>query len=208
MTTDIVQFVCFETSLPRPAFMAAWAPFASSFLARGIRRIVLAQRSAPTSAHASARTFGFISRNVWNESRFFETFPSGVPRDAGFGPIVAVQAGGFRLVRSDRTNPLDTRHDVAKVLALAHRDDRSADALAATLDALARQHPHALGASTYESVPRARGRFDAALEIYVSAEDAQAALDALTAGLAQALPGSTFSVSVFHEVETLSPDAH
>jgi hypothetical protein len=43
MTASIVQFVCFETPLKLPAFMAQWAPFASSFLARGIRRIVLAQ---------------------------------------------------------------------------------------------------------------------------------------------------------------------
>jgi hypothetical protein len=55
----IVQFVCFETLLDREAFLTRWAPFAMSFLDRGLERIVLAERDAAGDG------FAFVSRNEW-----------------------------------------------------------------------------------------------------------------------------------------------
>jgi hypothetical protein len=69
MTTDrtVVQFVCFETPLPRPAFVPGWAPFAGTLLTQGVRHSILSERVARPSAEPS---FDFIARNEWPEEAF------------------------------------------------------------------------------------------------------------------------------------------
>lgn len=84
----LIQFVCFETPLPRAALLAAWAPFASSFLARGIERIVPSEGIGPMG-------FAFVSRNAWPEDRLARAFGDQLPADAAGGPVRAIQGGGF-----------------------------------------------------------------------------------------------------------------
>ena len=90
----IVQFVCFETSLPREVFLSRWEPFVASFLAKGIERVVLGEGDGTVG-------FGFVSRNIWPELRFGSVFQGNLPGDAGGGAVTAVH----RFSASSRTLP-------------------------------------------------------------------------------------------------------
>ena len=89
----IVQYVCFDTSLPAAQFKPVWQPFATSFLGRGIDVLILNERQ--DSCNQSV-PFRFISQNWWTEQRFEEAFPTGeMPGNVSFGPVRVSQAGGF-----------------------------------------------------------------------------------------------------------------
>lgn len=193
---SIVQFVCFETALPRAAFVARWQPFVASFLARGIERVVLGERIGEGE-------FGFVSRNLWPEARFRAAFAGGLPGTAGGGGVVAVQAGGFRVVDHGRPThpapPTDTTH----VLVLVRSRPEAVGQVVPMLGAWAAQHDRGLGWTTYSADPGTRGgRFDAALEL--GCEPAWAA--SVSAALAASLPPTRVAASsavILREILTL-----
>lgn len=173
----IIQFVGFETSLPRQVFVSRWEPFVTSFLARGIERVVLSEGDG-------AIGFGFVSRNLWPEARFRAAFPLGLPRDSGGGAVTAVQAGGFRVAASVGMELLGARPGVAKSLLFVRCREEAKDEIVPMLGALATQHERGIGWATYAADPAALGgRFDAALEVYCEVDEAAPLRDALLASL-------------------------
>ena len=174
---QIVQFVCFETSLPRQAFLSRWEPFAASFLARGIERVVLSEGDGAVG-------FGFVSRNVWPEARFRSLFRGNMPSDAGGGPVTAVQAGGFRVEASDGMELLSARNGVIKNLVLTRCQETELGTIVPMLGQLATQHDQGFGWATYSADPATRGgRFNAALELYCDVESAARVAGVLAASL-------------------------
>lgn len=175
MPGSIVQFVCFETSLPRAAFVARWEPFVASFLARGIELVVLGERDGDGD-------FGFVSRNLWPEARFHAVFAGALPGTAGGGGVVAVQGGGFHVVEARAAER--TANETANVLLLARCRSGSLGAVVPLLGAWASEHDQGLGWTSYVGDPGTRGgRFDAALEIGCSLASAMRVRAALLAGL-------------------------
>jgi hypothetical protein len=163
---QIVQFVCFETSLPRQVFLSRWEPFAASFLARGIERVVLGEGDGAVG-------FGFVSRNIWPEARFRAVFPGNLPPDAGGGAVTAVQAGGFRVVASAGMDLLGARNGAVKNLVLVRCQEEALGTIVPMLGHLATQHDQGIGWATYSADPATRGgRFNAALEVYCDVESA------------------------------------
>ena len=151
----VFQFVCFDTPLPRPEFLSRWAPFASSFVARGIERLVLSERAGPEG-------FAYVSRNAWPGDRFEQAFGGQLPADAGGGPIRAIQGGAFLLTASAGFNPLVARTDSPKVVAFL----QGASAIA-PWRSLASSLPQDAGWALYEKAPATRGgRFDAVFELF------------------------------------------
>ena len=158
----LVQFVCFTTVLPQDEFLQAWEPFASGFLARGIERIILSENAERSSESA----FDYVSRNLWDESRFERAFPHGVRGSGGLGPIGVLQAGGFRLadaVNVDLT--AGPRHESKVLCFLMARNGQRDAARIAIRSAL--QHPGAAGSAIFMKDGDARtDRFDMVIEVY------------------------------------------
>ena len=193
----IVQFVCFETSLPRQAFLSRWEPFAASFLARGIERVVLGESDG-------AGGFGFVSRNLWPDARFRAAFSGEVPGDAGSGPVIAVQAGGFHVVASSGMQLLAARTGVVKNLALVRCRKDALDATMATLRQLATQHDQGYGWATYAADATTRGgHFNAALEVYGDVGAAEHTRGALAAALSRSSAIDEARIQILREVLAL-----
>ena len=151
----LFQFVCFETPLPREAFLAGWAPFASGFLARGLARLVLSERIGPSG-------FAYVSRNAWPDDRFAETFRGQLPADAGGGPVRAIQGGVFRLAASVGVDPLVANRAATKLVAFV---DRGSDI--AALSSLVSLLPLGATWARYERIPTVEGgRFEAVFELF------------------------------------------
>ncbi|MCA2980853.1 MAG: hypothetical protein INH41_12230 [Myxococcaceae bacterium] len=163
---QVIQFVGFETALSREGFLPRWEPFAASFVARGIERVVLGEGDA-------AGGLRFISRNVWHEARFRAVFPSRLPGDAGGGAVTAVQLGVFRVVASDGVELLVARRGVVESIALARCRHDALGAIVLLLGELGRQHSAGVGWAAYTADPAVRGgRFKAVLEVYAAEEAA------------------------------------
>ncbi len=193
----IVQFVCFETSLPREVFLSRWEPFVASFLAKGIERVVLGEGDGTVG-------FGFVSRNVWPELRFSSVFQGNLPGDAGGGAVTAVQAGGFRVVASAGMDWLGARGGVVKTLVLVRCHEGALGAILPMLGRLAIQHDQGIGWATYTADPATRGgRFNAALEIYSDVESAERVRDAIAASLPGSSPIDERRLHILREVLAL-----
>jgi hypothetical protein len=179
--SQIIQFVGFETSLKAESFLPRWEPFAASFLARGIERVVLGEGDA-------ASAFRFVSRNVWPEARFRAVFSSRLPAAAGGGGVTAVQLGAFRVVASEGVALGAARRGVIKVCVLARGRDVALDALVGLLDELGRPLGADLGWATYAADLATRGgRFHAELELYAAEDSA----DRICVTLSEALQRSS-----------------
>jgi len=151
----LFQFVCFDTHLARPDFLSCWAPFASSFLARGIERIVLSER-------VGSEGFAYVSRNAWPQDRFAQAFGGQLPADAGGGPIRAIQGGAFILTAGAGFDPIVAHTDAPKVVALL----QGASSIA-PWRLLASSLPEDARWGLYERDPATRGgRFDAVFELF------------------------------------------
>jgi len=162
MTYDkhIVQFVCFQTRFDRQAFLARWAPFATSFIEKGIERIVLAE------CDAAPEGFAFISRNEWPEDRFLAAFRGQLPADAGGGGVVAVQGGAFRVVASADADSRGGRSVADKVVVLVGVLPGALTLAVDELRRLAVTHATGAGWTVFARDPATRGgRFDAVLEL-------------------------------------------
>ncbi len=175
---QIVQFVCFETSLPRQVFLSRWGPFAASFLARGIERVVLGEGDGAVG-------FGFVSRNIWPEARFRSVFAGDLPGDAAGGAVTAVQAGAFSVAASAGMELLSARNNgVVKNLVLVRCQQEALGTIVSMLGHLATQNDQGIGWATYSADPATRGgRFNAALELYCDVESAARVRDVISESL-------------------------
>jgi len=179
----IVQFVCFQTLLAREAFLTRWEPFATSFMERGIERIVLAD------CDAAADSFAFISRNEWPEHRFGATFRGQLPADAGGGGVIAVQGGAFRAVSSADADSPPARSAADKVVALVRVVPGALALAVEELRSLAVEHAAGAGWTVFAHDPATRGgRFDAVLEVHALTSESRSRLvrDAIATRLAVA----------------------
>jgi len=160
--SSLVQFVCFTTTLPQDEFLQAWEPFASSFLSRGIERVVL-NENVERSAESA---FDYVSRNLWDEGRFERAFPHGVRGSGGLGPISVLQAGGFRLSESTNVDMTAGARQEPKVVAFLMtrmgQREKARDAVRVAL-----QHPGVAANAIFLKDGDARtDRFDMVVEVY------------------------------------------
>ena len=184
---SLVQFVCFTTSLPQDEFVQAWEPFASSFLSRGIERVVLSENVERSADSA----FDYVSRNLWDESRFERAFPHGVRGSGGLGPIAVLQAGAFRLADLTSLDVAAGARTEAKVFVfLMTRQNQREKACQAVRTAL--QHPGVAASAIFLKDGDARtDRFDMVVEVYCrdgAMDDVIGALRSATATFVTAAP--------------------
>ena len=94
MITDrtVVQFVCFETPLPRPEFVPGWAPCARTLFTQGVRHTILSERVAQPGAQPP---FTFIARNEWPAEAFARAARAGRIGAGDDNPFHAAQGGTF-----------------------------------------------------------------------------------------------------------------
>jgi hypothetical protein len=200
---SLVQFVCFTTVLPQEEFLTAWEPFASGFLSRGIERIVLSENTERTTEAA----FDYVSRNLWDESRFERAFPHGVRGSGGLGPIGVLQAGGFRLAESTNVD-LGTgqRHD-AKVIAFLMARTGQRDKVRAAIRTGA-QHPGVTASAIYIKDGDARtDRFDMVIEVYCREGTTDEIIDLIRASTAQLVTAAPVIVGSYVEVAEMGVEA-
>lgn len=159
---SLVQFVCFTTSLPQEEFLQAWEPFASTFLSRGIERVILNENVE----RAEDSAFDYVSRNLWDESRFERAYPHGVRGSGGLGPIGVLQAGGFRLADATNVDAAAGARSEPKVLVfLMTRQNQREKARQAVRGAL--QQPGVVASAIFLKDGDARtDRFDMVIEAY------------------------------------------
>lgn len=195
MAEPVIQFVAFKTTMAADAFLPAWMPFATSFLARGLDTIVLSTALSPGGA------FRFISRNAWDARAFAATFAAGLPGDAGGFGITAVQAGAFRLAAGRALDLHTARRDRVKAMALVTLDPGAAPdwaALAPPSESLT------AGWALYAPAShRWSGQCSAIVEVLAEPAQAQSALAAARA-LATALPSPrSVDVGLYEEIVVL-----
>ena len=195
----IVQFVCFQTLLDREAFLTRWAPFATSFLDRGLERIVLAERDAASDG------FAFISRNEWPEDRFNAAFRGQLPADAGGGGVVAVQGGAFR-ASSSRDADSGPGQSADKVVALARVVPGALVVALEELGKVAVECAMGAGWTLFARDPGTRGgRFDAVLEVRAPTDSvARRVCDAIASQLTAAPYLEESTVLAMCERQTLT----
>lgn len=200
---SLVQFVCFTTVLPQDEFLEAWEPFASSFLSRGIERVILSENSERSSELA----FDFVSRNIWDERRFERAFPHGVRGSGGLGPIGVLQAGGFRLAESagmDFTSGLRSEEKV--IVFLMTRLGQRESARQAVRSALT--HPGVAASAIFLKDGDARtDRFDTVIEVYCRDGARSEIVDVLRTVTATFVSAAPVIVGGYVEVAELGVEA-
>ncbi|MCC7051699.1 MAG: hypothetical protein IT355_00440 [Gemmatimonadaceae bacterium] len=201
---SLVQFVCFTTALPQDEFLQSWEPFASAFLARGIHRIVLSENVARSGEPG----FDYVSRNLWDESRFERAFPHGVRGSGGLGAIGVLQAGAFRLVDPPtfdlQAGPRSDSKLMVFLMTRAGQRERTRAAIRAAL-----QDPAITGCAFYLKDGDARtDRFDMVVEVFGRDDGAcEDAVAPLRAAVAPFVTAAAVIVSTFHEVAELGVEA-
>ena len=108
----IIQFVGFKTTLGEIDFIRRWTPFALNFKSQGIITIDLYRV-------VNNADFTYISRNIWDEKKYFQNFPTGVAGSGSGGGISVTQFGGYsiqldQLERQDEMQLLFL-HDILKI---------------------------------------------------------------------------------------------
>jgi hypothetical protein len=200
MTTDrsVVQFVCFETSLPRQAFIPAWVPFANTFLAQGLRHSILSECITRRGAGPS---FDFIARNEWPEEMFARAAQAGHIADVADDPVRAAQGETFR---ASGPVPYRAQFTCDKVIALLSIPNGDIVTPRRAISAASAPVP---GAQLYlygDDVADRR-RFDIVTEVYGAlgqGADLASRLETAIAGLVD--PGAS-TIAVYLEVLTLPP---
>ncbi len=200
---SLVQFVCFTTALPQDEFLQAWEPFASSFLSRGIERVVLNENTERSSESA----FDYVSRNLWDESRFERAYPHGVRGSGGLGPIGVLQAGGFRLSESTNVDLTSGARTENKVVAfLMTRMGQREKARAAIRSAL--QHPGVAASALFLKDGDARtDRFDMVIEVYCRDGAVDDVIDVLRTVTATYVTAAPVIVGAYREVAEMGVEA-
>jgi len=200
MTTDrpVVQFVCFATPLPRPAFIPAWVPGADTLLALGARHSILSERIVGRGAGLS---FEFIARNEWPEEAFAQAARTGRIEDGADGPIRAAQGGTFRA-----TGPVPylAQFTCDKVLALLSIPDGDTAvprrAIAAAFGAV-----RGVQLSLYGDGTADRGRFDIVAEVYGALGQGADLASRMEAAIADLVDPGASMIAVYREILTLPP---
>lgn len=200
---SLVQFVCFTTSLPQDEFLQAWEPFASSFLSRGIKRVVLNENVE----RAEESAFDYVSRNLWDESRFERAYPHGVRGSGGLGPIGVLQAGGFRLADSTNVDVAGAARSETKVLVfLMTRQNQREKARQAVRAAL--QQPSVAASAIFLKDGDARtDRFDMVIEVYCRDGGADDVIDALRTVTATFVTAAPVVAGAYREVAEIGVEA-
>ena len=94
----IVQFVGFKTNLNEEEFIKRWTPFAANFKNASIKTIDLYLIIGNSD-------LTFISRNIWDEKTYFQTFPTGVAGSGSGGGISITQFGGYWIAENNLQKP-------------------------------------------------------------------------------------------------------
>ncbi len=200
---SLVQFVCFTTVLPQEEFLQAWEPFASGYLSRGIERIVLSENTERDSESA----FDYVSRNLWDESRFERAFPHGVRGSGGLGPIGVLQAGGFRLAEAAGIEPTTGPREEAKVMVfLMTRIGHREPARVAVRHALQQQSVSAHAIFLKDGDART-DRFDMVVEAYVRDGATDEIISLLRAVTATHVTAAPVIVGAYREVAEMGVEA-
>lgn len=90
----IIQFVGFKTDLQDQDFITRWQPFATNFKNLGIKTIDLYKVE-------NSEKINYISRNIWEEQDYFNTFPTGIGASVSRGGIQVMQYGGYWIEAND-----------------------------------------------------------------------------------------------------------
>lgn len=201
--SSLVQFVCFTTTLPQDEFLQAWEPFSSSFLSRGIERIVL-NENVERSAESA---FDYVSRNLWDEGRFERAFPHGVRGSGGLGPISVLQAGAFRLSEPTTVDmTAGARHEPKVVVFLMTRMGQREKARDAVRVAL--QHPGVAANAMFLKDGDARtDRFDMVVEVYCRDGAVEEVIDLLRTVTAAFVTAAPVIVGGYREVAEMGVEA-
>jgi hypothetical protein len=201
--SSLVQFVCFTTVLPQEEFLLAWEPFASGYLSRGIDRIVLSENTERTSEAA----FDYVSRNLWDESRFERAYPHGVRGSGGLGPIGVLQAGGFRLAESSNVDAAAGQRGDPKVIAfLMTRMGQREKARTTIKTAL--QHPGVSASAIFLKDGDARtDRFDMVIEVYCRDAASDEIVEMLRTITTQFVTAAPVIIGAYQEVAEMGVEA-
>jgi len=115
----IVQYVGFKTDIEPDGLIKRWTPFDAGFKSAGIKTIDLYQVQEND-------ILTFISRNVWDNKRYFQNFPSEIAGAGSGGGIAVTQFGGFwlqpdHLERQDKMIPafLSTETEITNATQIA-----------------------------------------------------------------------------------------
>jgi hypothetical protein len=192
----VVQFVCFKTPLPRPAFVPGWAPFAGALLTQGMRHSILAERLALPSAESG---FYFIARNEWPEEAFTRA-PAGRPGDSDDGLSRAAQGGAFWA-----TGPVPSRAEFIndKVIALLSIPDGDTTKLQRTIvDTLPGTRLFLYGDAVTECQ-----RFNLVAEVYCALGQGAGIASQLQTAVAGLVDPIGSTIAVYLEILTLPPPA-
>jgi hypothetical protein len=196
---SLVQFVCFTTVLPQDEFLLAWEPFASGFLSRGIERIVLCENTERSTEAA----FDYVSRNLWDESRFERAFPHGVRGSGGLGPISVLQAGGFRLAESVNMELATGQRSEAKVVAFLMTRMGQREAARLSVRA-ALQHQSVAASAIFLKDGDARtDRFDMVIEAYCRDGAADDVVNLLRGATAMHVTAAPVIIGAYQDVAEL-----
>jgi hypothetical protein len=200
---SLVQFVCFTTVLPQEEFLQAWEPFASGFLSRGIERIVLSENTERSSEAA----FDYVSRNLWNESRFERAFPHGVRGSGGLGSIGVLQAGGFRLAEASHVDLAQAARGEPKVMVFLMARSGQREALRGSV--LTALQPFGVSAhAIFVKDGDARtDRFDMVFEVYCRDGATDAVIGALRSATATHVTAAPVIVGAYQEVAEMGVEA-
>lgn len=200
---SLVQFVCFTTVLPQDEFLVAWEPFASGYLSRGIERIVLSENTE----RSTEASFDYVSRNLWDESRFERAYPHGVRGSGGLGPIGVLQAGGFRLAESMNVDlTAGQRHDAKVLVFLMTRMGQRELARVSVRNAL--QHQGVTASAIFLKDGDARtDRFDMVIEVYCREGGTDEIIDILRKVTATHVTAAPVIVGAYQEVAEMGVEA-
>ena len=201
--TSLVQFVCFTTILPQDEFLLAWEPFASGYLSRGIERIVLSENTERSSEAA----FDYVSRNLWDESRFERAYPHGVRGSGGLGPIGVLQAGGFRLAESSNVDlTAGQRHEAKVIVFLMTRMGQREKARTTVKASL--QHPGVAASAIFLKDGDARtDRFDMVIEVWLRDGASDEITDLLRNVTTQYVTAAPVIIGAYQEVAEMGVEA-
>lgn len=87
----IVQYIGFKTQFNNADFSKWWRPSVANFKALGVESVALFKVVENEEMH-------FLSKNIWKQNTYFQTFPTGVAGSGSGGGIDVIQLGGFWLL--------------------------------------------------------------------------------------------------------------
>ena len=156
---------------------------------------------------SSESAFDYVSRNLWDESRFERAFPHGVRGSGGLGPIGVLQAGGFRLSESNNVDLTAGARTEGKVVGfLMTRMGQREKARAAIRTALL--HPGVAASAIFLKDGDARtDRFDTVIEVYCRDGATDDVIDIIRTVTAVFVTAAPVIVGAYREVAEMGVEA-